>query len=109
MSAKKTRIMYIEDKSNGLEGAARIGRVVYSKSGKSLSYKGREFIPFQGFKSNYLDIEAQTEFWISGPKKRGGDRLYGTGLVEIDDDVLVEYWTEIRGQPENTAKKSYRD
>ena len=109
MSAKKTRIVYIEDKSSGLEGAARIGRVVYSKSGKSLFYKGREFIPIQGFKSNYLDVEAQSEFWISGPKKRGGDRLYGTGLVEIDDDVRAEYWTKIRGRPEFSAKKNYRD
>ena len=32
----RSKIMYIEDKSNGLEGEARIGRVYFSKSGKTL-------------------------------------------------------------------------
>jgi len=30
----KTRIMYIEFKSEGIRGPARIGRVTFSKSGK---------------------------------------------------------------------------
>jgi hypothetical protein len=38
----KTRIMYIEDKSAGLSGPARIGRVRFSKSGKSVFYAGME-------------------------------------------------------------------
>lgn len=101
--------MYIERKAGELEGVARIGRVTYSKSGRSLRYAGMEFIPVQGFKSNYLETEAGHEYWISGPKKRGGDRLYGTGLVEIDDDVREEYWTEIRNQPENCGRSFYRD
>ena len=97
MSSKKTRIMYIECKGDGIEGPARIGRVTYSKTGRSLTYGGHTFIPIQGFKSNYLNSDTGDEYWISGPKKRGGDRLYGTGLVDIDDDVRVEYWTAIRG------------
>ena len=38
------------------------------------------------------------EFWISGPKKAGGDRhpLEASGPVIIDDDVAEEYWNEIR-------------
>lgn len=63
----------------------------------------------QGFKSNYLDVESREEYWISGPKKRGGDRLYGSGRVEIDDDVREEYWTKIRNQPENCECVFYRD
>ena len=39
----KSRIMYIEDKSNGLVGEARIGRVTFSKSGKTIYYKGKSF------------------------------------------------------------------
>ena len=101
--------MYIDDKSQGLEGPARIGRVVYSKSGRSLTYEGREFVPIQGFKSNYMDVETRAEFWISGPKKRGGDRLYGAGKVEIDEVARVEYWTDIREQPEKINCTSYRD
>jgi hypothetical protein len=40
VSQKKTRIMFIEDKSGGLEGLARIGRVTFSKTGKSIEYQG---------------------------------------------------------------------
>jgi len=93
--------MYIEDKSNGLSGPARIGRVRFSKTGKSVYYAGRTFqsLKGQGFKANYFDVATGTEYWISGCKKRGGDCLYG-GAVEIDDDVREEYWVSIRGKPQ---------
>lgn len=101
MSAKKTRIMYIEDKSEGLNGPARIGRVAMSKSGRSLRYCGRTFqsLEGQGFKANYFDVETGDHFWISGPRKDGKDRLYAgsTKPVEVDSDVSGEYWKEIRG------------
>jgi hypothetical protein len=103
MSAKKTRIMYIEDKSDGLNGSARIGRVAMSKSGRSLHYDGRTFQSLSGggFKANYFDVETGDHFWISGPRKDGKDRLYegSTKPVEIDADVSDEYWKEIRGAP----------
>jgi len=97
----ETRIMYIECKSGGLSGRARIGRVSFSKTGKTLSYGGRAFrsLRGRGFKANYVDVESGEEYWISGCKKRGGDRLY-PGLIEIDDDVREEYWSEIRERPE---------
>jgi hypothetical protein len=42
-----------------------------------------------GFKANYY----------SGPKRDGSDRLYAERLpVAVDEDVRVEYWTEIRGR-----------
>jgi len=93
--------MYIEDKSNGLSGPGRIGRVTFSKTGKSVYYAGRTFqsLKGQGFKANYFDVETGEEFWISGCKKHGGDRLYG-GVIEIDEDVREEYWMSIRGMPE---------
>jgi hypothetical protein len=81
MSVHKTRIMYIEDKSGGLEGPARIGRVTFSKSGRSLTYGGRTFqsLGGSGFKANYVDVDTRDEFWISGPRKDGADRLYAGG------------------------------
>ena len=71
--------MYIENKSNGLSGPARIGRVTLSKTGKTLYYQGKTFqsLKGQGFKSNYYDLETNEEYWISGPKRDGSDRLYG--------------------------------
>ena len=54
-----------------------------------------------GFKANYFDVETGDEYWISGCKKDGTDRLYNEAdPVEIDDDVREEYWTEIRQAPE---------
>ena len=81
--------MYIEDKSTGLEGPGRIGRVTFSQTGKSIYYAGRTFqsLNGQGFKANYFDVQTGAEFWISGCKIRGGDRLYG-GIIEIDEDFL---------------------
>jgi hypothetical protein len=103
MTTRKPRIMYIEDKSGGLEGSARIGRVTFSKTGKTIKYRDKEFqsLKGHGFKSNYFDLETGNCYWISGPRKDGKDRLYATKLpiVEIDDDVAEEYWREIRGQP----------
>jgi len=100
MSAQKTRIMYIEDKSGGLNGPARIGRVTFSKSGRSVHYGGRTFQKMKGYKANYFDVDTGDEFWISGPRKDGQDRLYdaSTKPVEIDDDVSIEYWRDIRGE-----------
>ncbi len=97
---ENSRIMYVEDKSSGLEGDARIGRVYYSKSGKTLYYNGRRFqsLKGRGFKSNYFDIDNGDEFWISGPKKDREDRLYGGQLgVVIDDDIKEEYYEIIGG------------
>jgi len=102
LSMPKTRIMYIENKSASLNGAARIGRVTFSKTGKSISYGGRTFrsLKGRGFKSNYFDIDTGEKFWISGPRKDGKDRLYVESSlpIEIDPDVAEEYRREIRGK-----------
>ena len=100
MSTPKTRIMYIEDKSGGLNGPARIGRVMLSKSGQSVHYGGRTFqrLGGAGYKANYFEVESGSHFWISGPRKDGLDRLYEQSAmpVEIDADVAEEYWRDVR-------------
>lgn len=96
----KPRIMYIESKAEGLNGTARIGRVTFSKTGQTIYYRGLEFMRIKGFKANYLEVGSGAEYWISGPRKDGRDRLYsGRVAVEIDEDVREEYWTKIRGRP----------
>jgi len=105
----KSRIMYIENKGiDGISGPARIGRVTFSKTGKSIYYKGIMFHSWSGFKSNYKVFETGDEYWISGCKKRGGDRLY-SGTIEIDDNVCEEYWTEIRNLPQCKDQKIIKD
>ncbi len=99
----KSRIMYIESKANGLNGPARIGRVTFSKTGKSVYYDGHLFHSLKGagFKANYLNEDTREEYWISGPRRDGQDRLYVSNLpVDIDEDVREEYWAEIRRQPD---------
>ena len=97
----KTRIMYIENKSASLNGPATIGRVTFSKTGKSIGYGGRTFqsLKGSGYKANYFDIETGERFWISGPRKDGEDRLYpeSSRPIEIDPDVAEEYWRDLRG------------
>jgi hypothetical protein len=53
--AQAGRIMYIECKAGALVGAARIGRVTFSKTGRTLYYRGQAFQSLKGagFKSNY--------------------------------------------------------
>ena len=93
--------MYIEDKSGGLVGPCRIGRVIFSKTGATLRYGERSFqsLKGQGFKANFIDIETGQPFWISGPRRDGADGLYGriTQPDDVDADVAEEYWLEIGG------------
>lgn len=94
--------MYIECKAGKLTGAARIGRVTFSKIGKSIYYNGQRFASLKGtgYKANYYDIDTGEEYWISGCKEDGSDRLYGERLpVEIDENVREEYWSQIRDMP----------
>jgi len=79
----RPRVMYIENKSaqpqgqKGVVGPARIGRVTFSKTGKSLYYRGKTFqsLKGNGFKANYYDVDSGEQYWISGPKKNGADGL----------------------------------
>ena len=104
--AQAGRIMYIERKAGGLTGSARIGRVTFSKTGRTLYYRGQTFqsLKGRGFKSNYYCVETGEDYWISGPKRRGGDALYGNTPIEIDEDVREEYWRQIRGEPERVGE-----
>ena len=91
--------MYIEDKSAGLVGPARIGRVSFSKRGHTLHYGDLSFqsLEGRGFKAHFFCIETGDRYWISGPRKDGEDGLYGYRPTPIDEDVREEYWTVIRG------------
>jgi hypothetical protein len=100
-----TRIMYMECKTGRCAGSARIGRVTLNRTGRSLRYRDQLFrrIVGGGAQSNYLDDATGEEYWISGCKRRGGDRLHGSAPVEIDEDVREEYWRDIRNVPEHAT------
>ena len=99
--------MYVENKSAGLDGEGRIGWVELSRSGRMFHYRERHLLKTKGgYKFNCVDDETREYYWVSGPHKRRADRLYG-GLVEIDEDARVEYWTTIRAQPALVALTEY--
>ncbi len=86
--------------SHNDNGPARIGRVSFSRTGRSIYYKGKAFqsLGGSGIGANYFDVETGEQYWISGPKRSGADRHWaGSGPVEIDPDVADEYWRDIRG------------
>jgi hypothetical protein len=75
-------------------GPASIGGVSFSKTGRTIYYRGRSLrrIPGGGISANYRDVESGEQFWISGVKKDREDRHWaGAGPVEIDEDVRAEY------------------
>lgn len=102
-----TRIMYIECKTGKSDrGGARICRVTYSKSGRTIRYRGLELRTLRGggIGANYEDVKTGLQYWVSGPKQNGCDRHWaGGGPVRIDQDVVDEYWRTIRKcePPEN--------
>ena len=52
----------------------------------------------------YIEAKSGDHAGISGPKKAGGDRHYTeTGPVRVDVDVRLEYWTDLRNQPERSS------
>jgi hypothetical protein len=79
--------MYVEARRpDGGIRLARIARVRFSKSGRTIHFDGREF---------------------SGPRRDGNDRggnRPGSFPIEIDEDARREYWTDIRGEPERAAE-----
>ena len=106
----KPRIMYIELKSHGGghddNGPAWIGRVTFSKTGKTIYYRDLKLERAKCACGNHVDAETGDEYWVSGPKKNGEDRYPWAGeRVHIDEDVREEYWREIRNQPEKISEE----
>jgi hypothetical protein len=84
--------MYVEQKAGA--GTAWIGRVQFSKTGRTVYYRGRKLERLRGggISGNHIDTETGEEFWVSGVKKNGQDRHWAEGgPVEVDADALDEY------------------
>ena len=73
VARNRKRRMYVEQKTAdcqflGGQGPATITDVSFSKSGKSLYYKGRRLAKCTGSYGNYYDVDNGDEFWVSGVK-----------------------------------------
>jgi hypothetical protein len=97
----KNRIMYIERKAGNVSGEARIGRVEFSNTARTMYYAGKEFVKVKGgYKYNCIELSSNEEYWISGCKKDGTDALYSVQPTPIDEDIREDYWTSIRNRPD---------
>jgi hypothetical protein len=94
----KRRLMYVENKDGDIDGvAARIGWVTFSKTGKTVFYRGRELLKANVIRGNFLDVETGEEYWVSGVKRRGSNVHWAESVkVEIDPDALDDYG-QLRG------------
>ena len=89
------RVMYIENKDGDIDGvAARVGWVAFSKSGKTVYYRGRALkrAVGGGVRGNHFDEETGEEYWIFGVKKRGSNAHFAESTpLEVDEDPREEY------------------
>lgn len=94
--------MYVENKDGLLDGVpARIGWVRFSKTGRTVYYRGRSLqaIGGRGISGNFIDVETREEFWVSGVKQRGSNRHPAESGVAavVDEDAREEYARIRRG------------
>jgi hypothetical protein len=90
----RRRVMYVENKSGLIDGVrARIGWVTFSKTGKTVYYRGRTLLKANVTSGNFLDTESGEEFWVSGLKRRGSNvHAAESGMdLAIDPDAMDEY------------------
>ena len=105
----KRRLMYIENKEGEIEGArARIGWVTFSKSGKSVKYRGLCLQPLrgQGISGNYFDEASGQEYWVSGVKRRGSNvHPHEHVAVVVDTDAVEAYEQHRSSAAHNKSSK----
>lgn len=82
---------------------ARIGRVTFSKTGHHAYYDGRVL---RGPGPWFVDTETEENFWIHPARRRF--KYPSSVAAEIDEDVRVEFWTQIRDEPDRSHERLIR-
>ena len=89
------RVMYVENKEGEIDGHnARIGWVTFSKSGRSIYYRGLELkcLKGGGMSGNYYCAATGEEYWVSGIKKRGSNAHWAEPVaIHVDEDAVQGY------------------
>ena len=89
------RVMYVENKDGDIDGMrGRIGWVAFSKTGRSVYYRGRTLKRAKGggIRGNYYDEATGEEYWVSGVKKDGSNIHWAESTkMEVDADAKDEY------------------
>jgi hypothetical protein len=94
--------MYVENKDGDIDGVqGRIGWVTFSKSGRTVYFRGRTLKRSRGggIRGNFFDEASGEEYWVTGVKKRGSNRHWAVPIdVQVDPDARVELH-RIRSNP----------
>ncbi len=89
------KLLYVELKSGHHDaGPAWIGVAKLSRSGRTIYFNGKALKRSVGggVQGNHHCVETGDEYWVSGPKKCGGDRhRAGGGPIEIERRALDDY------------------
>ena len=92
---QQKRLMFIENKKGGIDGYnARVGWVTFSKTGRTIYYRGRKLsrIKGGGTRGNYSCEGTGHQYWVSGVKKQGTNlRHAGASSFHVDTDAVEEY------------------
>lgn len=98
---RSRRVMYVENKQGLVDGVrARIGWVDFSKTGRTVRYRGLTLIAIggRGVAGNFMDEATRDEYWVSGVKQRGSNTHPEAPVaVVIDEDARGEYERLRRG------------
>ena len=89
----KSEIIYVELKTGYNDnGPAWIGRGSFNRTGQTVYFNGKAFKKGKGIAGNHFDLQTGDEYWISGVKKKGGDRHWaGAGPIQIDESIVNDY------------------
>lgn len=97
----RRKVMYVENKDGLIDGiAARAGWVEFSKTGRTVYYRGLSLAAVKGggVRGNFICEETGQEFWVSGIKKRGSNAHPSeTVSFAVDEDAKEEYARIRRG------------
>ena len=95
IKGQNRRVMYIENRDGDIGGVtAKIGWAEFSKSGRTVYYRGKSLKRATGcgISGNHCDEDTCDEYWISGIKKRGSNAHWAESTkVSIDEDAMEEY------------------
>jgi hypothetical protein len=87
-------LRYIELKSGFHDdGPAWIGRVVESKSGRTLYFDGKALkrLKKPGERTNYVDVATTEQYWIAPVKKRGSNRYQASAApITVEAAAVAE-------------------
>lgn len=80
-------------------GDSWIAWVEFTRSWNTARVHGRELRRSSGVDANFVDVDTDEWFWLSGPKRDRSDHRYGPGPAHVDDDARDAYEAFLDGAP----------